>query len=391
MSDLWVLIPPSRNPALSDGQREVLTAAAKVHGFRFATFSAESGFVPCSADGPAASNAWDRASLLFRRLAHGAARTPAPPAPFAAGDILLVLGEMPASAWDFLRSLRDELRLIVLAAGDRPMPVADSEAWGQSRLAARADLPFAISIAVAVRSAQGDGYEQRLQHLYTGWLRDGDVGVDVGAHVGRHAFPMAACVGPGGRVLAFEPNPRVFPVLQSRLAALGLANVSTMDVALSDSAGEADFVIAVDRAEESGLRERQYDGATRLEHVRVKLTRLDDIAPAAARFIKIDTEGAEFNVLLGARETLRRLRPLVSFEFGENSYRAYGVDPVAVHRYLSGMDYALLSIFGDALDEPTFVRHSREQTYWDYVASPADHAAQVQAILRSYAAAPISA
>jgi FkbM family methyltransferase len=233
-------------------------------------------------------------------------------------------------------------------------------------------------------SMQADGFEQRLQHVYSGWLRDGDTVIDVGAHTGRHAVPMAACVGQTGQVRAFEPNPRIFPLLQRRVSALGLSNVSMQDLALSDSAGEAEFVIAIDRIEESGLRERQYDSATRLEHVQVKLVKLDDIAPESVRFIKIDTEGAEFNVILGAKETIARLRPVVSFEFGENSYRAYGVDPGAVHRFFGQLNYGIFSIFGDTLDEKTFVRHSREQLYWDYIACPSVHRAAMQSIMRSY-------
>jgi FkbM family methyltransferase len=356
VSDLWILLPP--------GQRETHSAAAQLVGLKFSTYVRELGFV-------VSASPWERMSSLFRRSAS---------APFARDDVVLILENLPDSACSQLESLRDQLGLVLLQAGPRRIAITDREAWGQSRLSAG----LAIPVALAARSMQTDGFEQRLQHLYSGWLRDGDVAIDVGAHVGRHAIPMAACVGRSGRVLAFEPNPGIFPVLQSRLSALGLANVSTLDAALSDSAGEADFVIAVDRIEESGLRERRYDSATRLEHVRVKLVRLDDIAPEAARFIKIDTEGAEFNVILGAGETLKRLRPLVSFEFGENSYGAYGVDPVAVHRYFAALDYVLVSIFGDWLDEKTFVRHSREQLYWDYVACPATDFAAVQSILRTY-------
>jgi hypothetical protein len=193
-------------------------------------------------------------------------------------------------------------------------------------------------------SMQADGFEQRLQHVYSGWLRDGDTVIDVGAHTGRHAVPMAACVGHTGQVQAFEPNPRIFPVLQQRVSALGLSNVIPVD------------------------------------HV----VKLDELAAESVRFIKIDTEGAEFNVILGAKETIARLRPVVSFQFGENSYRAYDLDPGAVHRFFGQLNYGIFSIFGDTLDEKTFVRHSREQLYWEYIACPSVHRAAMQSIMRSY-------
>ena len=48
-------------------------------------------------------------------------------------------------------------------------------------------------------------YEAAVQRVYEAVLDHGDLALDVGAHIGRHTFPMAASVGAAGRVLAFEP------------------------------------------------------------------------------------------------------------------------------------------------------------------------------------------
>src|SRR5207244_569011 len=45
------------------------------------------------------------------------------------------------------------------------------------------------------------------------FLRAGDVAIDIGAHTGDTAIPIALAVGASGLVLALEPNPYVFPVL----------------------------------------------------------------------------------------------------------------------------------------------------------------------------------
>ena len=52
-----------------------------------------------------------------------------------------------------------------------------------------------------------------VDHLRT-FLRPGDVAIDIGAHTGDSTIPIALAVGPAGRVLALEPNPYVFPVLE---------------------------------------------------------------------------------------------------------------------------------------------------------------------------------
>lgn len=241
--------------------------------------------------------------------------------------------------------------------------------------------------ALVMASQGGASYEDRLQHLYMSVLHAGDACIDIGAHTGRHTLPMSMAVGEQGRVAAFEPNPAIAQRLRSRLEWLAVRNVAVHEAALSDEAGSAEFVIALDLPEESGLKERTvYNGATRTEKVTVQLATLDSLRMDKPRFIKLDTEGAEYKVLLGARATLARWRPVVAFEFGLASYGAYGVDPDEVFDYFDTLGYDVLSILGDILGKPTFAEASRAQTYWDYVACPRDESARLSAILRSFPA-----
>jgi len=53
----------------------------------------------------------------------------------------------------------------------------------------------------------------------------GMVIADIGANVGFYTFEMARCVGPTGRVLAFEPDPFSFHLLQRRLSQAPAGNV----------------------------------------------------------------------------------------------------------------------------------------------------------------------
>jgi len=196
---------------------------------------------------------------------------------------------------------------------------------------------------------------------------------------------MRCAVGPGGGVAAFEPNPAVAAQLRARLQALDLDEVQVYELALSDQQGRAQFVVALDRPQESGLRARSvYNGGTRTQEVEVHVARLDALGLPAPAFIKLDTEGAEYKVLQGARRTLAQVRPVVAFEFGESSYAAYGVEPGEVFDFFEAMGYALLGIRGDRLDRPAFIAASRRQDYWDYVACDAAQAARVEALLRAF-------
>ena len=68
-------------------------------------------------------------------------------------------------------------------------------------------------------------------------LAPGDAAVDVGANKGAYLYWMRRAVGPGGAVMAFEPQPGLARYLDAARTCLGWENVSVREVALSDSAG----------------------------------------------------------------------------------------------------------------------------------------------------------
>ena len=54
---------------------------------------------------------------------------------------------------------------------------------------------------------RGHGIDQGMVDALRTFLRPGDVAIDIGAHCGDTAVPMALAVGRQGAVLALEPNP----------------------------------------------------------------------------------------------------------------------------------------------------------------------------------------
>lgn len=311
---------------------------------------------------------------------------PVPPdelrAPFGASDVYVSFGASDRA----VRALRARLRFQVLAVGGAcPSDASTMERWAhaQAGRTRQADGARVARTALVAASQGRAGFEDRLQHLYMSLIKDGDSCIDIGAHTGRHALPMSCAVG-SGRVVAFEPNPPIAQRLRARLELLAVPNVTVHELALSDESGTAEFVVAVDRPEESGLKERVYNGPTRQEKVAVRLERLDSLALGNPRFIKLDTEGAEYKVLLGARETVARSRPVIAFEFGEQSYSAYGVDPNEVFAYFDSLGYEVFGIHGERLDRAAFAEASHLQSYWDYVACDRARSAAVAAILKSF-------
>lgn len=217
-------------------------------------------------------------------------------------------------------------------------------------------------------------YEARLERFYTNIVKQGDICIDVGAHRGRHTLPLANAVGASGKVLAFEPIDFVAAQLEQALVESGLSNVEVINKALGRHAGSFSFVLAMDALEYSGLRERVYDSPTRLRNIEVGVERLDDVVAArelpAVNYVKIDTEGGEWDVIRGGVETIRRWSPVVTFEFGANSYRKYDVDPGDVYRLFADHGYVMFDILGRRLDRQAFEESSERQQVWDYAAIP---------------------
>jgi FkbM family methyltransferase len=221
-------------------------------------------------------------------------------------------------------------------------------------------------------------FEGVLERVYRGLLHPGDVAIDVGANVGRHTICMAQQVAAGGRVYAFEPIPFCRQAINDMLSQSchaplrGVVRLS--DRALSAKPGTAEFTVAVDAPGYSGLKERHYDIPTRLEKIPVRVERLDDVFRDLSRcvFIKIDAEGGEYDALIGGKELLQRLRPVVGFEFGLCSCSSYSVTPALMAQLWMELGYTLLDIRGKELDREAFIASATAQQVWDYFAVPAE-------------------
>ena len=133
-------------------------------------------------------------------------------------------------------------------------------------------------------------------------VRAGDVVFDVGANLGAYTLLFAQWAGPGGRVFAFEPAPEPREGLTKLLDANGVSSrVTVVKAAVSAADGTATFFAdGADGA--SRLVSSPHDGALTVPTVTIdSVCRQEKVAP---RLIKIDAEGAELDVLRGARETI---------------------------------------------------------------------------------------
>ena len=130
--------------------------------------------------------------------------------------------------------------------------------------------------------------------------------IDGGASVGLHTLALARSVGAGGRLFAFEAEPRLERHLRRTLSANGLHQVSLHMLAAGDKNSKATFHVAKTIGH-SSLYALESDDQER-EAVEVEIRRLDDVIAkdVLVDVIKIDVEGAELDVLKGAEQILQR-------------------------------------------------------------------------------------
>lgn len=135
-------------------------------------------------------------------------------------------------------------------------------------------------------------------------LEKGKVVLDAGANIGWYTLIMSRIVGKHGKVLAVEPDPFNFAVLERNIKDNNLENVSAFQIALSDKNGFSKMSIARLPSQHS-LIHNIY--SARLQTVRtMKLdTLLEKIGVNQLDFGKVDVEGAELQLLRGASGTLK--------------------------------------------------------------------------------------
>ena len=169
--------------------------------------------------------------------------------------------------------------------------------------------------------------------------------IDVGLHTGA-ILDIILRFAPKGRHWAFEPLPHLYSAASRKYAAS--PNVQVIDAALSDSTGTSSFQHVVTNPAYSGILKRRYDRPDeQVAEIRVRLLQLDDVIPPGIdiRLIKIDVEGAELHVLLGARNTLLRCHPYIVFEHGLGAADAYSTQPETLFDFLKtcGLSVSLMS------------------------------------------------
>jgi FkbM family methyltransferase len=154
--------------------------------------------------------------------------------------------------------------------------------------------------------------------------------VDVGAHHGVFLKRFLE-LSPNGSHFAFEPLPALASVLKQ-----DFPTVEIYSCALGNRTGRVRFCHALELPGWSGLKPQPYPVKTEVKIIEVELKKLDDVLSGnlPIHFIKIDVEGAELEVLEGARAVIQRYMPCILFEHAKIHNLEYRTTPKKIHKFL---------------------------------------------------------
>lgn len=236
---------------------------------------------------------------------------------------------------ELLRSwLRSVARRFLIASLPNPMNVKGLKLWWHPGAAFYAPEFF------------GGYYEEDTHGRFSSLLSRGMSVVDLGAHIGYFSLEAARCVGPSGRVYAFEPQPAVYSLLVKNIETNGYAAiVRPVRKAVSNTNGS----VALFRGEsDSGNASFYRTPGASVDRVVVETTTLDAFFAAegwpTVHLVKMDIEGAEKVALEGMRELVARNPGLILImEFSPDNQAAAGVTPQELFETLSALGFQKFS------------------------------------------------
>jgi FkbM family methyltransferase len=216
----------------------------------------------------------------------------------------------------------------------------------------------------AIRARYRD-QRSELKAIYAN-IKDGDIVCDIGANKGSYMYWLSRWASRGS-VIAFEAQPRLATYLQTACEKLHLRNVTVEAKGVYSSTGHCKLYIPT----------QDSPGATLVDHagssgemITIPVVSLDDYFSKGPNpsLLKIDVEGAEMDVFLGADRILRESGPAIIFECEERHLKHHSASDVFSYLHHRGYRGKFIKN-GHLIDVREFRadihQKSREGAFWN--------------------------
>ena len=195
-------------------------------------------------------------------------------------------------------------------------PILGALYWALRRISKKSDsLSRLLQNAYLAYGIKRDA----LLKLMKSQLASGDVVYDIGAYNGLYSIVLAKKTD-AFSIYSFEPNPQSYARLNENIKLMRLGErIIPKNIALGSDIGKHTFYVSSARARSSFHKyNAEYDGNKIIDTVIVDCFTIDYLVEhqicSAPDLMKIDTEGHEYEVLLGARNTIESKLPQIFLE-----------------------------------------------------------------------------
>ena len=173
-------------------------------------------------------------------------------------------------------------------------------------------------------------------------VKKDDIIIDAGANIGYTALRMGQKVGDTGKIFAFEPVPTTFKLLDYQLELNNRPqNIAAFNLGLSDRKQQLQIVEAQDN--NIGMNHVVSETEMNLASIPIECTTIDEwVANQSLNridLIKIDVEGFELHVLMGAEITLKTFAPTLFIEMDDQYLARYGKSCKEMLMFLENLGY----------------------------------------------------
>lgn len=179
-----------------------------------------------------------------------------------------------------------------------------------------------------------DGF---LKSIFDKYINKSSIVIEAGANIGFHTVYLSRIAQ---QVYAFEPQRMIFNQLCGNLFLNNCSNVTAFNVALYNKSCNLKPAKAIEYREPNESAQLEFfeskytcaDNALAIALDSLQLTKLD--------FMEIDCQGSDYYVVLGAKETIERCRPIITFEIeSDEMLEKHGWKKADMFQFLASLNY----------------------------------------------------
>lgn len=182
-----------------------------------------------------------------------------------------------------------------------------------------------------------------LQNFYS-MIKSNEIVFDIGANIGATTLVFSKIIQQSGKVFSFEPHPGSFEKLKYHVEKNELSNVEIYQVGIGAEKSTQEIFTVNER--NSGMNRILLNNKNDyLNGLKIDLITIDEFVMSneikEIGAIKIDVEGFEFEVLKGAKNTLKQFSPKLFIEIDSNNLKMNNCTPRIIFEFLENLDFEL--------------------------------------------------